>query len=72
MYNLFKGIAEENYQDKLTVIDSYGLSAVMLGHVLYAYDEIQKGTNVEDIIKGIEERKGQDEVHFVPVNLNAL
>lgn len=72
MYNLFKGIAEENYQDKLTVIDSYGLSAVMLGHVLYAYDEIQKGTNVEDIIKGIEERKGQDEVHFVPENLNAL
>ena len=72
MYNLFKGIAEENYKDKLTVIDSYALSAVMLGHVLYAYDEIQKGTNVEDIVKGIEERKGQDEVHFVPENLNAL
>lgn len=72
MYNLFKGIAEENYKDKLTVIDSFALSAVMLGHVLYAYDEVQKGTNVEEIVKAIEERKGLDEVHFVPENLNAL
>lgn len=72
MYNLFKGIAEENYEGKITVIDSYALTSVMLAHVLYAYDEVQKGTEIKDIVEAIEKRKGQDEVYFVPENLNAL
>ncbi len=72
MYNLFKGIAEENYKDKLTVIDSYSLSSVMLSHVLYAYEEVKKGTEIEKIVNEIEQRKGTDKLYFVPENLNAL
>lgn len=72
MFNLFKGIAEENYEGKLTVIDSYSLSTVMLAHVLYAYDEVSKGTNIEEIVSEVERRKGQDKLYFVPENLNAL
>ena len=72
MFNLFKGIAEENYEGKLTVIDSYSLSSVMLAHVLYAYDEVSKGTNIEEIVSEVERRKGQDKLYFVPENLNAL
>lgn len=72
MYNLFKGIAEENYEGKITVIDSYALTSVMLAHVLYAYDEVQKGTDVKEIKEVIEQRKGKDKVYFVPENLNAL
>ena len=72
MFNLFKGIAEENYEGKLTVIDSYAVSSVMLGHVFYAYEEIIKGTDIKEIVENIEQRKGKDDVHFVPENLNAL
>ena len=72
MYNLFKGIAEENYEGKLTVIDSYALSSIMLGHVLYAYEEVSKGTDVKAIVEEVEKRKGNEDVHFVPENLNAL
>ena len=72
MFNLFKGIAEENYEGKLTVIDSYSLSTVMLAHVFYAYEEIIKGTDIKEIVENIEQRKGKDDVHFVPENLNAL
>jgi len=72
MNSLFKGIADENYKDKLTVIDSYAVSSVMLGHVLYAYEEVNKGTEIKDIVEEIEKRKGLDDVHFVPENLNAL
>jgi DegV family protein with EDD domain len=72
MYNLFKGIAEENYNNKLTIIDSYSLSSVMLSHVLYAYEEVKKGTEIEKIVNEIEQRKGTDKLYFVPENLNAL
>lgn len=72
MYSLFKTISEEEYKDKLTIIDSYSVSALMLSHVLYMYDEINKGTNIEEILKEIEQRKKDYYIYFVPENLNAL
>lgn len=72
MYNLFYGISEENYQGKLTVIDSYSLSTGMLNNVLYAYDEVNKGTSIDKIVEEIENRKNTNEIVFIPENLNAL
>ena len=72
MYNLFKTIANDEYENKLTIIDSYSVSSLMLSHVLYAYDEIQKGTSSDEIAKVIEQRKNECQVYFVPENLNAL
>lgn len=72
MYSLFKNIAEENYEGKLTVIDSYSITSAMLSYALYAYDEVQKGTSVEVICENIEELKKEFSVTFIPENLNAL
>ena len=72
MYNLFKTIANDEYENKLTIIDSYSVSSLMLSHVLYAYDEIKKGTSIDEIAKVIEQRKNECKVYFVPENLNAL
>lgn len=72
MYNLFKTIANDEYENKLTIIDSYSVSSLMLSHVLYAYDEIKKGTSIDEIAKVIEQRKNECQVYFVPENLNAL
>ena len=44
----------------------------MLSHVLVAYEELQKGTSIEDIVNKIEERKNKDIVCFIPENLTAL
>lgn len=72
MYSLFKNIAEENYEGKLTVIDSYAITSAMLSYALYAYDEVQKGTSVEVICENIEELKKEFSLTFIPENLNAL
>lgn len=72
MNQLFNNVAEEYFAGKVTVIDSYGLSATMLSHVLFAYDEVTKGTDVGKIVKKIEERKTTDYIVFVPENLVAL
>ena len=72
MYNLFSNVASENFPGKVTVIDSYALSTLMLNNVLYAKEEALKGTSVEEICKNIEERKHQGTVIFIPENLTAL
>ncbi len=72
MYSLFETIAKENYPGKLTVIDSYSVSALMLSHVLYAYDEVNNGTSIMDIVNNVEKRKYDYKVYFIPENLNAL
>lgn len=72
MNQLFNNVAKEHFAGKVTIIDSYGLSATMLSHVLYAYDEVQKGSCVEKIVKNIEERKKNDYIVFIPENLDAL
>ena len=72
MFNLFTSIAEENYKGKLTVVDSLAVAAIMLGHVMYTYDEVLKGSSIDSILKQIEKRKETDAVYFIPENLNAL
>lgn len=72
MFNLFSNVASTNFEGKISVIDSYSLSASMLSNVLFAKDELEKGTTVEEICKKIEERKHVGTVIFIPENLTAL
>lgn len=72
MNQLFNNVAKEHFAGKLTIIDSYGVSATMLSHVLYAYDEVQKNADIKDIVQNIEDRKNNDYIVFVPENLTAL
>lgn len=72
MNNLFNNISIDHFDGKICVIDSYNVSMAMLSHVLVAYEELQKGTSIEDIVNKIEERKNKDIVCFVPENLTAL
>ena len=73
MYELFKNVAEQNFKDKLVVVDSYALSSNMLSHVFYAYDEIAKGTPIEEIASVIENgRNKMGSFVFIPENLTAL
>ena len=72
MNQLFNNVAKEHFAGKVTIIDSYGLTTLMLSHVLFAYDEVQKGTSVQDIVKKVEERKQNSYIVFVPENLDAL
>lgn len=72
MYNLFSNVASENFPNKVTVIDSYSVSSAMLSNVLFANEEVKKGTSVEEICKAIEERKHDGAIVFIPENLTAL
>ena len=72
MYNLFSNVAASHFEGKVTVIDSYSLSATMLTNVLYAKVEVEKGTPVEEICARIEERKLAGTLLFIPENLTAL
>lgn len=72
MYDLFCNVTKQNFAGKVTVIDAYSLSSVMLSQVLYAYDEAKKGSDVSDIVKSIEASKGDNYAVCVPENLTAL
>ena len=72
MNNLFNNISNDYFEGKVCVIDSYSLSVVMLSQVLLAYEEVQKGTAIEEIVNKIEERKYDSFISFVPENLTAL
>ena len=72
MYNLFCTVAEEYFPGKIKVIDSYSGSALMLSHVLYAKDEIEKGIDVESICQEIERRKEDNFIWLLPKNLTTL
>ncbi len=72
MNQLFNNVAEEHFKGKVTVVDSYGLTATMLSYVFLAYEEASKGTSPEKIKNMIEERKTDNYLAFVPENLTAL
>lgn len=72
MYDLFSTVAEQNFPGKLFVVDGYAVSTVIASHVFYAYEEANKGTPIEDILKEIEERKKTSSIVFIPENLTAL
>ncbi len=72
MYSLFTNVSENYFDNKISVIDSYALSTVMLADVLLAYDEVKKGTEVKEIVEKINARKNDYFICFIPENLNAL
>lgn len=72
MNQLFNNVANEKFNGKVTIIDSYGLTATMLSYVFLAYDEVKKGTSPEEIKNMVEERKSDNILVFVPENLTAL
>lgn len=72
MYDLFSNVAAANFPGKLFVIDSYALSTAMLSSVLFAYDEMKKGTEPEKICELVEKRKTDNVNVFIPENLSAL
>lgn len=72
MYSLFTTVSKNYFDGKIVVIDSYALSAVMLSQVLLAYEEVQKGTDIETICQMLEEKKSDNKVYFIPENLTAL
>ena len=72
MYNLFSNVANTNFEGRVTVIDSYAVSSAMLSNVLYAKEEVEKGTPIEDICSAIEARKQELFIVFIPENLTAL
>ena len=72
MYQLFSTVAESYFPGKLFVIDSYGVSTVMLCQVFYAYEEMLKGTPVEEIVEKVAQYKGASHVVFIPEDLTTL
>lgn len=72
MYSLFQNVSSNFFEDKITVIDSYAVSSLMLSHIFYTYEEIQKGTEIETIVSEIEKRKEKNIVFIIPENLDAL
>ena len=72
MYKLFTNVSKEYFDNKITVIDSYSVSIIMLSQVMYAYDEIQKGTSIDAIVGNIELMKQKGAAICVPENLKAL
>lgn len=72
MFDLFSNVSKNYFDDKIIVVDSFSVSSLMLSHVLYTVDELQKGTNIETILAEIEKRKSDYYLTFVPKNLTTL
>lgn len=72
MYDLFCNVAKQNFEGKITIINSSSVSAVMLSQVFYAYEEVKKGTDIESIKAGCSDIISKSSVCFVPENLTAL
>ncbi|MBR6517027.1 MAG: DegV family protein [Bacilli bacterium] len=72
MYNLFTTIANEYFENKLIIVDSYSGSALMLSHILYAKEELEKNTDINEILEEIENRKKDNFVWIIPKNLTTL
>jgi hypothetical protein len=49
MYELFNNVANNEFKDKLYVVDSYAVSTIMLSHVMFAKDQIEKGVEIEEL-----------------------
>ena len=73
MNQLFNNISNSEFDGKIIVIDGYSVSRQMLSHVIFVHDEIEKGTDIHEIQKLIDERNN-DNCHcvFIPENLTAL
>ncbi len=71
MYQLFSSVSEQ-FAGKVTIIDGMSISSLMLSHILFAFDEANKGTSVDKIVSLIEERKKNNKAIFFLENLKAL
>ncbi len=72
MYELFENVSKNYFDGKIIVIDSLGLSSLMLSQVLLTYEELNKGTDIDKIKELIENTKTNNHITFIPENLNAL
>lgn len=72
MYDLFCNVAKQHFEGKVTVVDSYAFSSVMLSYVFYAYDAVKDGVAPEKIKEVVESQKDNNTVFFIPENLTAL
>lgn len=72
MNQLFKDMSRDHFDNKIVVIDAYSVCSYMLSHVLYAYDELSLNHDLDTIVEGIEKRKNNGLISFVPENLTAL
>ena len=72
MNDLFKTVSINYFDEKIIVIDSKSLCSLMLSHVLYAVDELNKGTDLDEIVENIEKRKEKNYVSFIPQDLTTL
>ncbi|MBR2871283.1 MAG: DegV family protein [Clostridia bacterium] len=72
MYSLFSNVAKQNFEGKVTVVDSYLLSVPMLNYVFFAYEQVKLNTPVKQIVSEIEKYKLLSNLVFIPENLTAL
>lgn len=72
MYNLFKTVSQNYFDDKILVVDSYSASSLMLSHVLFAVKKLNDGVDPVEIVDLIEKRKEKNYICFIPKDLNAL
>jgi DegV family protein with EDD domain len=72
MNDLFNNVVKQNFEGKVTIIDSLGLSTTMLSQIFTAYDGVMNGKSIDEIVKSVEDRKNNDFVVFIPENLTAL
>ena len=72
MYELFT-LASKNYLDnKIVVIDSLAVSLNMYSQVIYAYEEVNNGTDIDEILSNLKVRKENNFLCCAPENLTAL
>lgn len=73
MNQLFNNISNSEFEGKIIVIDAYSVCTQMLSHVLFAYEEINKGTDIFKLQELVNERNNDNvKVSFIPENLTAL
>lgn len=72
MNELFTNVAKSNFDGKITVINSLGVSSVMLCQVLQAYEDAKNNLPIDEIVKNVEAIRSSGKVVFIPENLTAL
>lgn len=72
MYELFSNVAKQHFEGKLFIVDSYGLSSIMLSQVFAAYQMAEEDLPTEQILSNIQAYKENYSVTFIPENLTAL
>lgn len=72
MHSLFSTVSSNYFDNNIIVVDSMAFSTVMLEQVLYTYETIKKGIDIDTIIKQLIERRKDEKLYFIPENLNAL